>query len=285
MTRCVVKRSKSRVCLCSGLTPNITVDLAQALLQLVEVRLDLSPLQAIFTGTVQTLTTSPQFDVQLTTNDFAPQEIVTQLPMLAAVLPTPADVQGRLQVQGTVKGIPHNFDAETYLSVETLCLKSGTLSGVSGAKEGGGILLETANTHAILQTHFADARPPDARLDLHTERLIFDQQPAAAVSTAGALAQPKAPTKPPLSTAQEPHATLMPPLNLHGTATIAEGRIKHLPFQQLHADFSLKKSCLETRRPQSPPRRVSRRMQPRKNTSKKPSKGSSKNVEPGGRHA
>ena len=228
------------------LTPNITVDLAQALLQLVEVRLDLSPLQAIFTGTVQTLTTTPRFDVQLTTNDFALQEILTQLPMLAAVLPTPADVQGRLQLQGTVKGIPHDFNAETRLSVETLSLKSGTLSGVSGAKEGSGILLETANTHAILQTHFADSRPPAARLDLHTEHLIFDQQPAAAASTAQAPAQPKAPTKPAISTAQGPHATPMPPLNLHGTATIAEGRIKHLPFQQLHADFALDNGRLKS---------------------------------------
>ncbi len=228
------------------LTPNITVDLAQALLQLVEVRLDLSPLQVIVTGTVQTLTTTPQFDVQLTTNDFAPQEIVTQLPMLAAVLPTPVDMQGRLQVQGTVKGIPHDFDAATRLNVETLSLKSGTLSGVSGAKEGGGILLETANTHAILQTHFADARPPDAHLDLHTEHLIFDQQPAAVASTAGAPAPPQAPTKPPLSMAQGPHATSIPPLNLHGTATIAAGRIKHLPFQQLHADFTLHNGRLKS---------------------------------------
>src|SRR2546428_8933723 len=46
--------------------------------------------------------------------------------------------------------------------------------------------------------------------------------------------------------AQGPHATSMPPLNLHGTATIAEGRIKHLPFQQLHADFSLHNGRLKS---------------------------------------
>jgi AsmA protein len=233
------------------LTPNITLDLAQALLQLVEVRLELPPLQVVLKGTVQTVTTTPRFDVQLTTNDFAPQELLTQLPMLAAALPTPADVQGRLQLQGTVKGVSRDLHTETRLAATSLSLKSGTfsgVSGVSGVQEGGGFLLETANTHAILQTHLSGSRPPDARLDLRAERLLVDQQPAAAAAPAPAApAPPQAPARPPPSAAaQGPSATPLPPLNLHGTATIAEGQIKRLPFQQMHADFSLHNGLLKS---------------------------------------
>jgi AsmA protein len=212
-------------------TPNLTVNLAQALVQLTEVRFDLAPLHATLTGTVRNLTATPQFDVQLATNNFSLGEVLAQFPMLAAALPTPTAIQGRLQLQGAAKGTPSNLRADTRLTVDSLSLKSGTFSG---AKAQGGMRFETTKMHATLRAELVPPRPPDVRLDLRAERLVFDQEAATA-----ATPKQKASTKPP------PQPTV-PSLNLRGTVAIAEGRIKQMQFQKMAADLSLINGLLKS---------------------------------------
>jgi len=86
------------------LIQHLTLDLGNAIVQLAEGRLDFSGLQAHFGGAVHHVTTTPQLDLQLTTNAFAPGELLSLFPILAATLPEPVDLRGHLQLRGSLKG-------------------------------------------------------------------------------------------------------------------------------------------------------------------------------------
>jgi hypothetical protein len=108
----------------------------------------------------------------------------------------------------------------------TLSLPQGVLYDTRGA-----LRLDITNTEATLQTRLTLPHPPEVRLELRAERLAFDQSKATA-----AVSQPAASSAPVSLPA-------LPLPNLHGTVTIAEGRLQHLQFQQMVADLS----CLDGR--------------------------------------
>jgi AsmA protein len=212
------------------LSQEITVDMEQAMLQLAYLRLDLTPLQATLKGTVRDFMTTPQLDLRLSTNAFAPGEVLPQLPMLAAALPEPTEVQGELQLDATVQGTPRDLRATSQLTTDTLTLQSGSLQE---ATPQGGMRLETTKMQANLKAHLADPRPPDVELELNANQLLFDQQAATASES------------PPPTPGSSP-APAAPPLNLRGNIRIAEGRVKQLSFEQLRADLSLLNGLLKS---------------------------------------
>ena len=210
-------------------TPDLTLDLPRASAKLAEARLDLLSLQGTLTGTVSDLHTAPQFDLQLTTNAFAPGELLTQVPLLASVLPVPVDLHGRVQLQATLTGTPGHLRSSAQLDASHLALKSGSVTG--GTQDGGGILVETDTTHVTLTTYLDDPHPPHIQMDLRAHRLVFDQRGA----NTSVPAQP-----PPSGTAnQTPPADMrLPPVTLHGTLRIAEGHSQSLRFRQLAAEVT-----------------------------------------------
>ena len=219
-------------------TQDLTLDLPRASIKLVEARLDLLSLQATLTGAVSELRTTPQFDLQLSTNAFAPGEVLTQVPLLALAIPAPVDLHGSVQLQATLTGTPGKLRSEAQLDVSHLSLKSGSLKGVT--QDGGGILVETDTAHVTLTTQLEDPRPPRVHMDLRAQRLVFDQPRAKA----------PVPARPPPSgpTNKAPAAKMtLPPVTLNGTVRVAEGQYKHLRFQQLTADVTLVQGLLKSK--------------------------------------
>ena len=125
-------------------TQDITVDLPAGRAELTDVEINVAGIQVTIKGVVHTFTTTPQLDLQVATNTFTPEALLTQLPMLASMLPTPTDVRGNVQLQATVKGAPHDLRAEAQIDLQEIVLKSGSFSG--GPPAGGGMLFETDKT-------------------------------------------------------------------------------------------------------------------------------------------
>jgi AsmA-like C-terminal region/AsmA family len=218
-------------------TQDITVDLPTGRAELTDVVIHLSSLQATIKGVVHHFTTTPQLDLRLATNRFTPAALLTQFPLLGAMLPTPTDLRGTAQLQSTVKGAPHDLRSETQIDLHDIALRSGSFNG--GAQGRGGVLLETDQTDAKLVTQTVNADPPLVHLDVHAQRLMFDQQ--------GSHGPAPTPDRPPEPTTQtSPSQATLPPVTLSGNVSIAEGRLKHLDFQQMTADVNLLKGLLTT---------------------------------------
>jgi AsmA protein len=215
-------------------TQNITVDLAKGEVELTDVQINLSSLQAAIKGVVHHLNTTPQLDLRLTTNTFAPGELLNQWPLAASMLPTPTDLQGKVQVQATLKGSPHDLHSEAEVALTAIALRSGAFGG--GAQGSGGVLLETDKTDARLVTHLVNAAPPRIHMDVRAQRLVFDQQEADI--------PPPSKDVQPSPTPKASQSRPMPSVTVDGKVTVAEGRIKPLRFQQMMADFNLLKGVL-----------------------------------------
>ena len=211
-------------------TQESTLDMAKAVLQLTTARLDLEPLQATLQGTVRNFTTTPQLDLRLSTNAFAPGDVLPQLPVLAVTLPEPTTVQGALQLEATVQGTPNDLRATTRMTTDTLTLQSGSLKETARQ---GGMRLETTRMQANVKAHLANPRPPDVDLELRANRLLFDQQAASSSESPQSAPGPSS-------------APAAPPLNLRGNVNIDEGRVKQFSFEQLHADISLLNGLLKS---------------------------------------
>ena len=216
-------------------TQDITVDMAQAVVDLTAVRLALATLEATLQGKVRQFTTKPTLDLTLQTNTVKPEALLAQLPMLAEALPEATKVTGDVTVQTSIKGTPDRLTTDTRLTSEALSLRSGTFSG---AKKGGGMQLETAKTRLNLQARVVAKQQPDVRMELHTDRLVFNQQ--ADVDTAA-----PAPAKPKPDTPSA-RTSMAPPLDVRGKVTIGEGQITNLRFRDLQADVSVIKGLLQS---------------------------------------
>ncbi len=216
---------------------DMTLNIAPALLQLTEANLDLAALQITLKGTIHHFMTTPHLDLQLATTDFDSAAVLQHLPMLAVALPKPASVAGKLRIEGTIKGKPDDLHTHTQISTPALLVKSGTFSG---AKTGDGLLLDLRDMQTILAARLASQQPPDVHLHLKTKRLVFDQQtPQAVASTSGPAATEGAASKPASSSPA-------PPINLRGSVSITDGRIKNLAFQNLAGNFSLIEGLLKS---------------------------------------
>jgi AsmA protein len=218
-------------------TQDITVDLPKGEAELTDVQINLSSLQATLKGVVRHLNITPHLDLRLTTNAFAPGELLNQLPPAASMLPTPTDLQGTAQFQATLKGALHDLRSEAEVALTEIALRSGAFGG--GAQGSGGVLLETDKTDARLGIHLVDAAPPRMHLDIRAQRLVFDQQ-AANIPAPAKDMQPS-----PIPKAL-PAKSMPPSVTVDGIVTVAEGRLKHLSFQQLAADFELREGVLNT---------------------------------------
>jgi AsmA-like C-terminal region/Domain of Unknown Function (DUF748) len=218
-------------------THDITVDLPTGRAELTDVAINMSGIQAAIKGVVHTFTTTPQLDLQVATNTFVPDALLTQLPMLASRLPSPTDVRGNVQLQATVKGALHDLRSEALIVLQEIVLRSGSFS--DGAQEGGGLLLETDKAEARLVTHVVKTDPPRIQLDVRAQRLVFDQREAHTPA-------PTPDLQPTPTTQMEPSQPMLPPMTLTGKVIIAEGRLKPLNVQQMTAHLSLLKGVLNT---------------------------------------
>ena len=224
-------------------TQAFTVDLPAGRAELTDIEIDVVGIQVTIKGVVHTFTTTPQLDLQVATNRFTPEALLTQLPMLASMVPTPTDVRGKVQLQATVKGAPHDLRSEAQIDLQEIMLKSGSFSG--GAPAGGGMLVETDKTQARLATQVVKADPPRVHIDVRAQRLVFDQQrPHAPAPTHTPAPTPDAQPRPATQTA--PSQPTLPPVILSGQVSIAEGRIQQLNFQQMTADLSLVEGLLKS---------------------------------------
>jgi len=158
-------------------TYDLTVDMARALVEMAA-QLHLVSLQATMKGTVHNVRTIPQFDLHLTTNRFAPGELLAPLPILMPMLPTLAVPRASVQLQATLEGTPHNRHAEAEIDLDNITLKGGFFNG--GMQDGGGRFLETDKTHATLTVDLMQPQPPNVQMDIRAQRLVFDQQAAKA---------------------------------------------------------------------------------------------------------
>jgi hypothetical protein len=222
-------------------TQAITVDLPAARAELQEVEINVAGIQALIKGVVHTFTTTPELDLQIATNTFSPAALLSQIPALARNFPSPTDVRGKVQLQGTVSGTPHDLRAETQLDLREVMLTSGSFNG--GDLASGGMLVETDEAEARVATHVVKADLPRIHLDVRTQRLVFNRQKPSAptpppASVSGAQAGPATPTAPP--------PPMLPPVTLSGKLHIAEGRLQQLNVQQLTADFTLAQGHLKT---------------------------------------
>ena len=210
------------------LTHNATVDMANAVVNLAHLNLDLSALKATLTGNVTQFTTTPQVNLSLATTKFSLGELVDQLPMFAKALPPPANAQGNLKLGASIKGSLDNLQTNAQVKTDALSLKSGAFQG---GKSKDGLLLEVAGMQTNIVARLASPQPPDIRLAFKANRVVFDQH-------ATETSAPTPPTKPgtaPKSSAEP----LAPPITLRGNAKIANGQIKNIAFQNLNANFTL----------------------------------------------
>jgi uncharacterized protein involved in outer membrane biogenesis len=221
---------------------DLMIDPTTGRADLTDVQVNLSSLQATIKGVVEHFTTTPQLDLRVTTNPFSPGELLTQVSMLGSILPTPTDLRGTVQLQATVNGAPRDLHSQAQVDLHDVALRSGSLSG--GARDTGGVLLETDNTQAALTMHLVPPQPPSIQMDVRARRLVFDQHTATAPRPRQeASPGPTSPSPTPKTPPAQPTA---PPLTLNGRVHIAEGRIQHVSFQQLTADLSLVKGLLKS---------------------------------------
>jgi hypothetical protein len=211
-------------------TQDLTLDLSRAAIDVTEAQLHLLSLHASLTGAVSDLRTTPQLALQLTTNAFAPGELLTHVPLLAAAIPAPVDLHGRIRLQATLTGTSSDLRSAAQLDISHLALRSGPFDG--DTRGGGGISLETDTAHMALTTHLKDPQPPYIHMDLRAHRLVFDHR--------GSTAPVPAPGPPSGPTTNAPPAhTRLSQVTLDGTVRIAQGEGQHLRFQQLRADLTL----------------------------------------------
>jgi hypothetical protein len=223
-------------------TQAITIDLPAARVELTGVEINAAGIQALIKGMVHAFTTTPQLDLEVATNTFSPAALLTQLPLLATRFPAPTDARGKVQLQATIKGAPHDLRSEAQIDLQEIVLKSGSFNG--GDRASGGMLIETDKTEARLATQLMKAEPPKVHIDVHAQRLVFDRQrPRAPAPTPLPAPTPEGPPRPATQTA--PSQPVPPPLAFSGQVRIAQGRIQRLNFQQLTADLSLVKGLLK----------------------------------------
>jgi hypothetical protein len=106
------------------------------------------------------------------------------------------------------------------------------------------MLLETDDAQVALAIHTEPPQPPNIQMDVRAQRLAFAQQAATAPPPRPEDSPAPAPPGPtPEAPPTRPTAL---PVTLNGTVNIAEGRVQHLNFQQMTADFSLVKGLLKS---------------------------------------
>jgi AsmA family/AsmA-like C-terminal region len=218
-------------------TQDITVDFLTGQAELTDVEINVSGVQVTIKGMVHKLATTPELDLRLATNAFAPGELLTQFPGVVSMLPTPTDLRGTVQLQATLTGPPHDLHSKAQIDLHEITLRSGAFSG--GAQGGGGVLLETDKANVKLVTQVVNADPPRVRIDAGVQRLIFDRWGTNAPTSAPDLQS--APT-----TETAPSKPMRPPVTLSGHVSVAEGRLRNLNFQQMTADFNLFNGSLKT---------------------------------------
>jgi AsmA protein len=212
---------------------DISVDLAKKRAELTNVQVNLSSLQAMIKGAVDQLMTTPYLDLQISTNTFAPGELLAQIPWLGARLPAPTDLRGTVQLQTTLKGTPHNLRSDAQMDLKEVTLRSGSLNG--GASDAGGFLIETNQAQAALTMYMVTPQPPSIQMDVRVQRGAIDYQAARPAAT-----KPSPEPTSPSATPKAPRAqAMLPPVTLHGKVYIAEGRIQRARAQQLTTEFSL----------------------------------------------
>jgi hypothetical protein len=212
---------------------DISVDLAKERAELTDIQVNLSSLQATLKGAVDQLMTTPYLDLQISTNTFAPGDLLAQLPFLGALLPAPTDLRGTIQLQATLKGAPHNLRSDAQMDLKEITLRSGSLNG--GTPDAGGLLLETDQAQAALTMYMVPPQPPSIQMDVRVQRAGLDYQ---AASPTGKKAPPE-PTSPGPAPEAPQAKPMLPPVTLHGKVHIAEGRIQHARAQEITAEFSL----------------------------------------------
>jgi AsmA-like C-terminal region/AsmA family len=218
-------------------TQDITVDLLTGQAELTDVVINVSGVQATIKGMVHKLTTTPELDLRLATNAFAPGALLSQFPDVGSMLPAPTDLRGTVQLQATLTGTPHDLHSEAQVDLHEIALRSGVFSG--GAQGSGGVLLETDQANVRLVVHAVNTDAPRVHIDAGVQRLSFDQQGTHTPTSIPDLQS--APT-----TETPPSTPMLPPVTLNGRVSIAEGRLRKLNFQQMTADFNLFKGILKT---------------------------------------
>ena len=214
-------------------TYDIGVDLAKERAELTDVQVNLSSLQATIRGAVDQLRRTPYLDLQLSTNTFAPGDLLAQIPFLGGLLPAPTDLRGTAQLQGALKGTTRNLRSEAQMDFKEVTLRSGSLNG--GAAEAGGVLLETDHAHTALTMYMVPPHPSSIQMDVRVQQAGVDYQ---ASSPTGEKAPPE-PTSPGPAPEAPRAQPVLPPVTLHGKVHIAEGRIQRARAQEIAAEFSL----------------------------------------------
>jgi uncharacterized protein involved in outer membrane biogenesis len=212
---------------------DIGVDLTKERAELTDVQVNLSSLQATIRGAVDQLMRTPYLDLQISTNPFAPGDLLAQFPFLWALLPAPTDLRGTAQLQAALKGTTRNLRSDAQVDVKEVTLRSGSFNG--GTPGDGGILLETDQAHAALTMYTVPPQPPSLQMDVRVQRAGLDYQ-AASPAAQTTQPEPTSPGPPPKAPQAKP---MLPPVTLHGKVHIAEGRIQRARAQEVAADFSL----------------------------------------------
>jgi AsmA-like C-terminal region/AsmA family len=212
---------------------DIGLDLAKERAELTDVQINLSSLQATIRGAVDQLMRTPYLDLQISTNTFAPGDLLAQIPFLGASLPAPTDLHGTVQLQAALKGTARNSRSDAQVDFKEVTLRSGSLNG--GTPDAGGVLLETDRAQAALTMYMVPPQPPSIRMDVRVKRAGLDYQaaPPAAPTTSP---EPTSPGPTPEAPRGKPR---LPPVTLHGKVHIAEGRIQRAKAQEITAEFSL----------------------------------------------
>ncbi len=147
-------------------TQDITVNLADALLNLTMVEVDLAALQITIQGAVKQFNAaSPQLDLSLKTSNFAIAEVLSQWPMLAAALPETMQAEGKIELQTTAVGTPERLHSTAKLGAEQLSigLSDGSTLALSKAQFDHDATLDMAKSlitisQAVLDLNFLQAK-------------------------------------------------------------------------------------------------------------------------------
>jgi hypothetical protein len=222
-------------------TQDLTVDFRTAQAELTDIEINVSGVRATIKGMVHKFTTTPELDLRLATNAFAPGALLTQFPGVASMLPAPTDLRGTVQLQAALTGTPHDLHAETQIDLQEIALRSGAFNG--GAQGAGGVLLETDKANIRLVTHAVNPDPPRVRIDAGVQRLVFDQRGTQTPASTPAPQAGPATKMPPSQPTSQPRR---PPVTLSGQVSVAEGRLRNVDFQQMTADFTLSEGILKT---------------------------------------
>lgn len=206
------------------------LDMARSLITLTQANLALGFLQATAQGSIANVDSTPQLHLQVKTSNFDPAKVLSHLPMLADILPQPAEVQGDLQLQATLQGTPGNLHTDARVSARALSLKSGSFHGGEAAK--GGMRMELTQMQTDLKGQFRT--PPTVDVDINAKRFAFAQQAALAPAAAPSTGKTH-----PADRSAGSSTSRVPPLNVRGRIALAEGSITGTEFQHLKAEFSI----------------------------------------------